>query len=116
MYNVDFVFHAQVLKDTAGYARDTPEFLWRFINRKEDDDRVTGGETHAVFAGAAELWAEVRGLGERDGDTDRKGKLRVSKKRVFTTDGTEIAASSRKTGTNRLPGVPSSIYSRVNDA
>jgi len=90
MYDIDLVWHAHILKDTAGYARDTKEFVGRFINHKEDDDRAEGGELNTGFATTVKLWEATYGEKYEDTDTNYKGKLPDSEERVFTANGTSV--------------------------
>ena len=43
MYDIDLVWHAHILRDTERYAQETRNFVGRFVNHKEDDDRSAGG-------------------------------------------------------------------------
>jgi len=89
-YDIDLLWHAHILRDTAGYARDTTDFVGRFINHKEDDDRAEGGELDMGYTKTAVLWKETYNEDYEDKDTNYKGKLSESHDRVFRDDGTGI--------------------------
>jgi len=82
-YDIDLVWHAHILRDTGGYARNTKEFVGTFVNHKEDEDRSQGGELQTGFQTTNHLWERVYGEVYEDSDTNYKGKLPDRQARVF---------------------------------
>lgn len=69
-YDIDLVWHAHIIWDAAGYARDTEQFVGKFFNHKEDDDREDGGELQIDFLRTVELWENAYTESYEDSDTN----------------------------------------------
>lgn len=71
------MWHARYPRDAAAYARDTQEFIGKFVNHKEDDDREEGCEPQIGFLRTVELW-------ENPYNEPYKGKFAYEQGRVIS--------------------------------
>ncbi len=83
MYDIDLVWHAHMLRETERYAEDTRNFVGRFVNHKEDDDRRKEGELDMGFTRTAELWKDKYGEEYIDENTSYRGRIGGNVEHLF---------------------------------
>lgn len=75
MYDIDLLWHAHILRSTEGYAEDTRQFVGRFVNHEEDDNRKADGKLQNGFKRTVLLWKETFEEDYEDNDTNYKRKI-----------------------------------------